>query len=60
MGVEGQHKGMISARLSYLSPIVAPKANNRNKAVFNDITRSWAVRLDHGEGGRKDVRGGGG
>ena len=58
MGVGGQHKGVISARLGYLSPIIAPKANNRNKAVFKDVKRTWMILRDHGEGGGKDIRGG--
>ena len=38
MGVEGQRKGMISARLSCQLPIVTPEVYNRDKAVFIRIT----------------------
>ena len=49
--VEGQRKGMISARLGNLYPILAPKANNRNITVFICITMLMVAILGTSEVG---------
>ena len=58
MGVEGQRKGMISARLSCQSPIVTPEVHNRDKAVFIHITMFMVAILGTSGVGLGDVLGG--
>ena len=58
MVVEGQRKGIISARLSCQLPIVTPEAHDRDKAVFIHITMFMVAILGTSKVGLGNVWGG--